>query len=396
MPASRPCILQLIPRLDTGGAEQATIDITGALVKAGARALVATEGGRLAPEIVASGGEIVTIAVATKNPALIWWNARRIAALARHEGVLLIHARSRAPAFSGLMAARRLGIPFVATYHGAYAGKSALKTWYNGVMTRGDAVIANSHWTARHIMERHGTPPDRIHVIQRGIDLLRFDAAAVAPGRMAALRAVWGVAPQQPVILCAARLTGWKGQRVLVEAARLLARDGRLGEAAIVLAGDAQGRDGYVSELREAIVDAGLQRRVIIAGHCADMPAAFLTATLSVIASTEPEAFGRVSAESLAMGTLVASTNIGAPQETLAVPGSSGRLGWLVPPNDAGALAGAIAEALALAPPERARLGQAARAHVAETFSLARMQAETLGLYDRLLGSNLASFFPSP
>ena len=392
MPASRPCILQLIPRLDTGGAEQATIDITGALVKAGARALVATEGGRMACSVIELGGEIVELPLATKNPAAIWWNARRLARLCVAQGVALIHARSRAPAFSGLMAARRLGIPFVATYHGAYGGTSAVKTWYNGVMARGDAVIANSRYTARLIAERHNSPAERIHVIPRGIDLVRFDPAAVTPARIAALRAQWGVRTDQPVIVSAARLTDWKGQRVIVDAAALLARDGRLGDAAVVLAGDAQGRDGYVEELRVAISKAGLGAQVILGGHCEDIPAAFLTATLSVIASTKPEAFGRVSAESLAMGTPVVSTNIGAPPETLAHPGGE-QLGWLVLPGDAAALAGAMAAALNLPAAERARLGLLAREHVAAHFSLAQMQLGTLVLYDRLLGTDMAVAF---
>ena len=390
MSTTRPTILQLIPRLDTGGAEQATIDITAALVKAGARALVATEGGRLASEVEKRDGEIVALPVASKNPAAILWNARRIAALCRRESVDLIHARSRAPAWSGLIAARRLGLPFVTTYHGAYGGRSALKTWYNGVMARGDAVIANSWFTARLIAERHGTAAARIVVVPRGVDLARFDPVAIASGRMAALRSRWGVAPERPVILHAARLTGWKGQRVLIEAARLLARDGRLGEAVVVLAGDAQGRNGYAEELRTLISYLGLGGRVVLAGHCEDMPAAFLTAAVSVIASTEPEAFGRVSAESLAVGTPVVATNIGAPPETLAAAPSGQRLGWLVPPGDAAALAAALAEALALPLAARARLAAAARAHVAASFGLPVMQAQTLAVYDRLLGTALA------
>ena len=390
MSASRTTILQLIPRLETGGAEQTTIDITAALVKAKARALVATEGGRLASEVETRGGEIVSLPVASKSPAAILWNARRIAALCQREGVDLIHARSRAPAWSGLLAARSLKLPFVTTYHGAYGGKSALKTWYNGVMARGDTVIANSEFTARLIAERHHPPAGRVVVMPRGVDLIRFDPAAVSPDRISALRARWGVAAGRPIILNAARLTAWKGQRVLIEATGILARDGRLGEAVVVLAGDAQGRDGYAEELKARIADLDLGGRIVLAGHCEDMPAAFLAATVSVIASTEPEAFGRVTAESLAVGTSVVATNIGAPPETLAAAPADVRLGWLVSPADAPALAAAIAGALALPPAARARLAGAARAHVAANFSLPVMQARTLAVYDRLLGTALA------
>lgn len=387
MTASRTTILQLIPRLDTGGAEQATIDITAALVKAGARALVATAGGRLAGEIEKRGGEIVELPLASKNPATILINSRRIAAICKREGIDLIHARSRAPAWSGLLAARRLKLPFVTTYHGAYGGKSALKTWYNGVMARGDITIANSQFTARLIAGRHHTPAGRIVVVPRGIDLARFDPAAVSAKRVAAVRARWGVAAERPIILNAARLTGWKGQRVLIAAAGLLAKDGRLGNAVVVLAGDAQGRDGYAEELKALIGDHGLGNQVILGGHCADMPAAFAASSVSVVASIEPEAFGRVAAESLAMGTPVVATNIGAPPETLAAPG---KLGWLVPPGDAPALADAIAQVLGQ--PELAldQLAINARNHVAAHFGLDVMQHQTLAVYDRLLGTKLA------
>jgi len=390
MTPSRPTILQLIPRLDTGGAEQATIDITAAIVKAGARALVATEGGRLAGEITKRGGEIAELPLSSKNPATILINSRRIASLCQGEGVNLIHARSRAPAWSGLMAARQLKLPFVTTYHGAYGGKSAIKTWYNGVMARGDVVIANSQFTARLIAERHHTPAERIVVVPRGIDLARFDPGAVAPDRIKALRAHWGVAPERPIVLNAARLTGWKGQRVLIAAAGLLAGDGRLGNAVVVLAGDAQGRDGYAEELRSLTGSLGLGGQVVLGGHCADMPAAFAAASVCVVASTEPEAFGRVAAESLAMGTPVVATNTGAPPETLSPAAGEPQLGWLAPPGDAPALANAIAQVLAL--PELAldQLAIAARNHVARHFSLEVMQRQTLAVYDRLLGTKLA------
>ena len=391
MANSRPTILQLIPRLETGGAEQATIDITSALVKAGARALIATEGGRLAAEVIQRGGEIVALPMASKNPAVILWNARRIAALCRREMVNLIHARSRAPAWSGLIAARRLKIPFVTTYHGAYGGKSALKTWYNGVMARGDAVIANSLFTARLIAARHATPAGRLVVIPRGIDLARFDPATIAPDRISALRSRWGLGPEQPFAVNAARLTSWKGQRVLIEAVGILAKDGRLGKAAVVLAGDAQGRDGYLEELKSLIRDLSLETQVVLAGHCEDIPAAFLAASVSVIASTEPEAFGRVAAESLAVGTPVVTTDVGAPPETLATAPGRERLGWIVPPGDASALATALSEALAMPMEQRARLGREARAHVAASFGLAVMQTSTLAVYDRLLGTALAT-----
>ena len=158
MQPGAPTILQIIPRLDTGGAELSTIEITDAIVRGGGRALVATEGGRLASRITENGGEIVPFPAGTKNPIRILANARALERLIRMRGIDLVHARSRAPAWSALIAARRAGIPFITTYHGAYAEKGRLKRLYNSVMARAGVVIANSHYTAGLIRERYGTP----------------------------------------------------------------------------------------------------------------------------------------------------------------------------------------------------------------------------------------------
>ena len=180
MPKDRPTILQIIPQLDAGGAELSVVEIAGAIARAGGRALVLAEPGRLAASITAAGGEVMPFPAATKNPLRIWANAGRIAEIARREGVDLIHARSRAPAWSALIAARRLGVPFVTTYHGAYNETNAVKRLYNSVMARGDVTIANSHYTSRLIADRHNTPPERLVVIHRGVDTGRFDPAQIA------------------------------------------------------------------------------------------------------------------------------------------------------------------------------------------------------------------------
>ncbi|MGD9828334.1 MAG: glycosyltransferase family 4 protein [Hyphomicrobiaceae bacterium] len=391
-----PTILQVIPSLDTGGAELSTLEIASALVRVGGRALVATTGGRLADELVRRGGEIVPFPAASKSPLTLFANIGRLAELCRREGVALIHARSRAPAWSALAAARRLKLPFVTTYHGAYGNKEPFKDVYNSVMARGNLVIANSAYTARLIGERHRTPTGRIRVVNRGVDLAVFDPAAVSEARLDALRRDWGLSPDGKVILHAARLTGWKGQRVVVAAAAELLRTGHLGDAVIILAGDAQGRTGYADELESAVRAAGLAGRVKLVGHCADIAAAFRLAHVAVVASTEPEAFGRAATEAQAMACPVIATAIGAPAETvLAAPGVGveERTGWLVPPGDAVALARALVEAMGLDGGGREALGMRARRHVAMRYSLEAMQLGTLAVYDELLGSGLAARF---
>jgi glycosyltransferase involved in cell wall biosynthesis len=388
-------ILQAVPRLDAGGSEQAAIEIAAALTRAGASALVATEGGRMATAMTEAGGEIITLPVASKNPLTLLANARRLALLIEKRSVNLVHARSRAPAWSALIAARRMRRPFVTTYHGAYASPGPFKNFYNSVMARGDRVIANSRYTADLIVARHRLPNDRIRVIYRGVDLAKFAPDEVVQNRLGRLRALWGASERQPVVLQAARLTSWKGHTLVIEAARQLLRADRLGDAVVIMAGDSQGRDAYRRELERLIARSGLTDRVRLVGHCDDMPAAFAIAHVAVIASTSAETFGRTSIEAQAMGCPVIVSDIGAAPETIvpAGPGKRDDTGWLVPCGDAAAIAERIAEALALAPEQRAALGGRARRRIAAKFSLRQMQRATLAVYDELLETYLAARF---
>ncbi len=369
-------ILQLIPRLDTGGAERTCIDVAGALWKNGIRALVASEGGRLAEDLRIRGGELITLSMASKSPARILANARALERLIAKHDIKLIHARSRAPAWSGLIAARRANIPFVTTYHGFYSARTPLKRWYNSVMVRGEAVIANSQFTARHIEKEYPERNARIVTIPRGVDEEIFDPARISAARAQNLRSHWGVRPRDILILLPGRLTRWKGQRILIEAMSQLEAPG----VRAVLAGDAQGRGAYEDELSAIIARAGLDDRVILAGHVADMAGAYMAADIVVSCSVEPEAFGRVAAEAAAMGRPVIATDHGGARETVI----AGKTGFLIPPGDATALAGALTELLQMGPLERARLGEAGQQHVLGKFTRARMCTDTLKLYAEL------------
>jgi glycosyltransferase involved in cell wall biosynthesis len=379
--------LQIIPALNAGGAERTAVDIAAGLVAVGARALVATEGGRLVGELQANGGVWASFPAATKNPLKMLFNVRRLMRLCADEGVALVHARSRAPAWVALGATRALGLPFVTTFHGSYAGRSSIKLRYNSVMARGDVVIANSLYTANLIRSLYPEAQDRIRVIHRGTELSVFSPSVVTPERVQALRRSWGVAPHERVVLLAARLTGWKGQKVLIEAAARLKASG-VTDLAFVLAGDHQGRESYVRDLDAMIAARGLDGIVRRVGHCTDMPAAFLTASVVAVPSTEPEAFGRSAVEAQAMGTPVVTSELGAVPETVLAPpqvGPQERTGWRVPPGDAAALAEAIGTALSLGASAREALSARARAHVERHFSLERMVSDTLGVYIDLL-----------
>ena len=394
MGETRPAILQIIPRLDTGGAELAAIEISEAIVRSGGCALVLTEGGAMLNRLEAAGGEFVPFHAASKNPATILRNAQRIRDIAIREQVRLLHARSRAPAWSALLAARRLDIPFVTTYHGAYSENSKPKRWYNSVMARSDCVIANSEYTANLIKARYRTPADKIRVIYRGVDLARFDMSAVAASRVAALKAKWGLSPQTKIVLHAARLTGWKGQHdVIALADRVQAR---FPDCVFVLAGADQGRSEYRASLVSEIAKRNLETKVLLVGNVDDMPAALAAATVTFVASREPEAFGRAAAEAQAMGCPVISTNIGAPPETVLAPPrvrAAERTGWLVAPGALDAYEAALTEALSMTETEKAGIAARARRHVETSFTVANMQAQTLAVYDRLAGTNLSGRF---
>jgi glycosyltransferase involved in cell wall biosynthesis len=388
-------ILQAVPRLDAGGSEQAAVEIAEALTRAGATALVATEGGRMATAITEGGGEIIPLPVASKNPLTILANARRLARLIEERSVDLVHARSRAPAWSAFLAARRTRRPFVTTYHGAYGDPGPLKSAYNSVMSRGDRVIANSRYTADLIGSRHPAARERIRVIYRGVDEGIFDANAVPPEAVASLRERWGVAPETKIVLQAARLTGLKGHRDTIEAAFLLAADGALDGAVVIFAGDAGSGSGYAQDLAALIARHGLEDKVRLVGHCGEMPAAFLAAQVALVPSLVPETFGRTSIEAQAMGCPVILSDVGALPETIIAPeqDKSPFTGWLVPPGDAAALAAKIRLALNLAPEARTVLGTRACKRVAAKFTLRAMQLATLKVYDELLGTSLAARF---
>jgi len=372
-----PAVLQVLPMLETGGVERGTIEVAEAVVRAGFRALVASAGGRLVPELMHCGAEHIALPLASKDPWVMWRNAAKLAAVIRNGRVAIVHARSRAPAWSARLAARRTGARWVTTYHGTYNEGFPLKRRYNAVMASGERVIAISGFIAAHLMARHGTDPARVRIIPRGVDPRRFDPALVSGERIIKLARAWRIPDDATVVLLPGRLTRWKGQEVLIEAlARMRRRD-----AVAVLVGDDQGRCGYRTALEALAERLGLGPRVRIVGDCADMPAALMLADVAVSASIEPEAFGRVVVEAQAMGRPVVATAHGGALETV----SPGETGWLVPPGDAAALAAALDHALSLDEASRAALGRRAREAVLGRFTTERMCAATLDVYRELL-----------
>ncbi|MFI4965004.1 MAG: glycosyltransferase family 4 protein [Caulobacterales bacterium] len=375
-------LLQVVPELETGGAEQTTLDVARAVIAAGGKALVATRGGRMTARLESDGARLAQMPVQSKNPLVMLGNAARLVDLIRSEKVSLVHARSRAPAFAALWAARTTRTPFVATYHGVYKAQSSVKRWYNAVMTRGDLVIANSDYTRNHVLAEHPVDPDKVVAIPRGVDLDRFNPAWVTPERIDVLRAAWGVAPgdRRTRFLLAGRLTRIKGHLTIIDAAARMKAQGRE-DFLILFAGDDQGRTGYGQELARAVADAGLDDRIRIVGHCDDMPAAYLLGDVAILPTTVPESFGRAAVEPQAMGRTVIASNHGGTTETVA----DGVSGWLVAPGEPEAWATAMARAIDLGPGRRGEMGQAGMNRTRQLYRVDAMCAATLAAYERVL-----------
>lgn len=382
-------ILQVIPALDAGGAERTTLEVTRAIVEAGGRAIVATSGGRLTGAIEAAGGCIRRLPVHSKNPLEIAANAAHLAALIRTEKADLIHARSRAPAWSALIAARRAGIPFVTTWHGAYRAQTPWKRFYNSAMARGDLVIANSAFTAEAV-RKASDQVSRLVIIPRGADIEEFNPDRVSAERIAAISRQWEIGPPHPfVLLLPARLTDWKGHRVAVEAFRQIAaeqRSGAPGDLRLIFSGDAQGRESFAASLVRGVEDLGLDRMIRFVGHCDDMPAAYAAADIVLSPSTRPEAFGRVAAEAGAMARVAIAADHGGARETII----DGETGFLVTPGSPDALASAIRRTMAMGREGRAAMGERARLRIADAFSTAAMTAATLAAYQSLFDSRIS------
>jgi glycosyltransferase involved in cell wall biosynthesis len=378
MPHGRPVVLQVLPALGPGGAERGAVDIAVALVRAGGVAIVASSGGPLERELTRAGAIHVTLPLATKNPIAMRANVSKLVSLIERYGVDVVHARSRAPAWSARAAARRTGAKFLTTYHGTYNEHGPLKRAYNSIMVKGDLVIAISQHIADLIVARYRIERARIRLIHRGVDFEIFDPARVMPPRLIQLAQAWRLEDGMPVVMLPGRLTRWKGQRVLIEA---LARLGRT-DLRCVLVGADQGRTGYRRALERRIAALKLGSVVHLVDHCNDMPAAYMLSDVVVSASTDPEAFGRVVVEAQAMGRLVIASDHGGARETV-IPDETG---WLVAPGDADALVKALAEALALAVDLGRRERMAARAmeHVRAHFSKEAMCAATLAVYGEL------------
>ena len=370
-------IMQILPSLKQGGVEVGTIEIAAALQQAKMPNIVVSSGGPMVDKLRRLGVKHITLPVQTKNPFKIWMNARKLVKIIAANNVGLMHVRSRAPAWSVLLASRCTGVPFIATYHGVYGIKPALKKIYNRVMLKGCCVIAVSDFVKQHIMKEYGYPKNKIHVIHRGADLNRFDPKKVTQKQLDEFVEQNQIPLDKPIITLVGRLSKIKGQKELIQALKQMQHN----EVTCLLIGG-KATPEYQKELAALIRTLPNEVTLKVLSVVGDkMPIVYALSDVVVSATLVPESFGRTIAEANAMNKIVVAFNHGGPTETIV----DGKTGFLVPVADVDALAKALDKVLSLAPAEKKKMETAARKNTEEHFSVQKMCDQTLQLYREIL-----------
>jgi glycosyltransferase involved in cell wall biosynthesis len=380
-------VLQIVPALVDEPAARAAVNVASALLRSGARALVAGGAGLLIGQLQALGGEWVQYASVTRNPIKLRSNARALAELIARERIDVVHAYSGPAAWSARIAIHGTDAWLVTTYAGAPAERMELASLYRKALTSGHRVMAESEHAADLVIKRHKLAPERIVAIPPSVDTARFDPGAVSAERVEILRHGWGIRPGWRVILVPGRLSSARGQMTLVDAVRILVNGGMRG-VAFILADDGHGDGEYAQAIAHRIEAQGIGGLVRRVGHCADMPAAYAIADIVTVPSIEPATFSQIAAEAHAMAKPVIASAIGAlPEIVLGPPrvDDDARTGWLVNPSDPIALARALAAALALDDSILQATGSRARRQAEASFSPSRVAAAALAVYASLL-----------
>jgi len=369
-------VLQIIPSLAIGGAERNVLAIAAALVQAGHRSIVISSGGALVDVLQRSGSEHITWNVKSKNPLVIFRNKKRLMDFIQTEKIDIVHAHSRAPAWSAYLATRKPRVPFVTSFHSAYKGTSALKKGYNSVMARGDRVMAASRFLADHVQAQYHVGGDKIALIPLGIDLAVFNRDAVSDEQRDAFRQTYAVPPDTPLFIMPSRLSPIKGHELVLRALH------RLGARPYVclMIGSDQGRKEYRQHLESLVKELNLGDKVRFVDQ-ADLPVAYAAASVVLSPSQVAEGFGLVPVEAQAMGVPVIATAAGATMETVL----QGKTGWLVPLGDVKALSAAMTDALTLTPARRQYMSLQAEAHASQHYDIQKMGTAVLGVYDALV-----------
>ena len=370
-------VLQVLPHLNSGGLVSGAIEVSEALQKSGMRSFVASEGGRREREIIRTGGKVFNFSLGSKNPLIIFLNIYKLSRIIKKYKINIIHARSRAPAWSAYFAAKKMGIPFVATFHGTYSIQNNLKKKYNSIMVKADKVIAISSFINKHILSNYKVDQEKIVTVHRGINIEEFDYLKVSNERLIAFSKKFNIPEDSFVILLPGRITRWKGHILLIEAISKLQRS----DIICLFVGDLQGRNKYFAELNKTIDKFKLKNNFRIISNQSDMSVIYKLSNVVVSASLEPEAFGRVVAEAQAMGRPTVAVNHGGGPEIII----DGETGWLFKPGDANDLAEKINKALNLNIDDREKMSVKAIERAKLYFNNEMMCAKKLNIYAGLI-----------
>jgi glycosyltransferase involved in cell wall biosynthesis len=368
----KPIVLQVLPSLVSGGVERCTIDTTKFLKEAGYKSFVASSGGPLVKNVEKNGVKHFTLPLKDKNPIHIIMNAFALAKIVRKHKIQIIHARSRAPAWSAYLAAKLTNRIFLATFHGKYS-VNCLKKHYNAVMTKGHKVIAVSNFIKEHIEEIYKIPKSKISIIHCGVDLEEFSIKNVQPASLVRLKKTLYIPDGNFVITLPGRINDSKGHEVLLESISKMNKK----NICCLLAGDTKQHKSSFERHMKLVKKLGLGDIVTFTGAVKDMASLYMLSDLIVSPSSKPEAFGKISIEAQAMQKPVIATNIGGHNETII----DGKTGFLIPPNDPDALAKKIAFVMSLSKKDKITLGKAARQNVEDRFSSETTKEQTISLY---------------
>ena len=382
--ASKLKVLQVIPRLGYGGAETGCYDLAHYLYEQKCKSYIVTSGGELLEYIDKKKVKLIKLPVHTKNPILIIINSIILVVLILFLNISIVHARSRAPAWSCYIATKLTARKFVTTFHGTYNFKSSIKKFYNSIMVKSDLLIAGSNFIFSHISENYKrflNSKKKFLVIFRGINTEYFDADTIKLKNVEKLKNSWKIEENKKIILLPGRLTAWKGQEMFIEAINLFQlKNPELDYVAVILGND-QGRTVYRKKLERLVQQFNLTQKIKFVDNCRDMPLAYHISDVIVSSSIEPEAFGRVSVEAQAMKKPIIASNIGGSKETVI----DNKTGLLFDSGNPKSLCDKLDEIIKLDSLTLDLMGREGRKNVINRFNIDKMCLNTYSEYKKLI-----------
>jgi len=376
-------ILQIIPNMEIGGAERTVLEITSFLKDTEFSSLVLTSGGKLIGELEKENIEVIKLKIDKKNPYSIIKNFFLFIKIFREKKIDLVHVRSRAPAWSAIFAAKKIGIPVLTTWHGHVSNSSFIKKIYNSIMLKGDAVIANSAYTAERISKIYNIDLNKIDIISRGVNVESFEGSKFSNTEISNMKKIWSVDDNKIIILFPARLTRWKGHLVTIEAINLLKKEKFFDQVIFLFAGEKAGAENYIKKLNSIITKFKLQENIKLVERIENMPLAYHASDIVLSPSIEPEPFGRIPIEAQAAGKTIIASDHGAVKDT--IKNGNNFTGFKVKPNDPQALSIAIKQSIIMDKKDLTKMHERAISNVKNNFSLENMCKKTLEVYKRLL-----------